>query len=88
MSNSGTVTFCLADFMRLPIPALRAITSFSSVTVSETGERPLMPLAGLLTGEAGLVGGSESTDMSMRMDALLRMAGSNANRVIVGLGGG
>ena len=47
-----------------------------------------MPLVGLLTGEAGLVGGSESTDMSMRMDALLRMAGSNANRVIVGLGGG
>lgn len=88
MSNSGTATFCLADFIKLPIPALRAMTSFSSVTVSATGGKPFTPFVPLSMGDAGRVGGSESTDISIKIDALLRIAGSKANRVIVGLGGG
>ena len=89
MSNSGTLRSCFADFIRLPMPALRAIRSFSSFTSSV----PLVTgTSGLLSGEprvgdAGRVGGNESMCMSIMMDERRRRAGSSAKRVVIGLGG-
>lgn len=89
MSNSGTFTSCFADFIKLPIPALRATRSPSSFSVSSSfatrGGEP--PREGEREGDARRVGGAVVTSMSMRIEDLWRSAGSSAKRVDTGLGG-
>lgn len=85
MSNSGTLTSCLADFMRLPMPAFRATRSPSSLNSSFTIGTGDEPRAGERVGDALRVGGAVVTSISMRMDDLWRSAGSSAKRVEIGL---
>ena len=87
MSNSGTLTSCLADFMRLPIPALRATRSPSSLNSSLVAGTGDLSRVGEPVGDALRVVGAVVTSMSMRIDDLLRSAGSSAKRVEIGLGG-
>ena len=94
MSNSGTLTSCFADLMRLPMPALRATKSPSSLSSSftvRTGEASLPsrppPRVGESDGDARRVGGADETSISMKIDDLRRSAGSSAKRVEIGLGG-
>lgn len=79
MSNSGTWTSCLADFIRLPRPALRARKSPSSfIGIGSSGIVGSIEGARRL-GDADRVGGSEGMSMSMMIEDLLRIAGSRAN---------
>ncbi len=88
MSNSGTLTSCFADFIKLPMPAFRATKSPSSLSSSlallRTGD---VPRVGERDGDALRVGGAVSMSMSMSIDDWRRNAGSSAKRVERGLGG-
>ena len=75
MSNSGTLTSCFADFIKLPKPAFRANRSLSSWIVSiKCRSRSV-----LLTGEALRVGGRDRMSISIIIDDLRRNAGSRGN---------
>ena len=87
MSNSGTLTSCFADLMRLPMPALRATKSPSCLSSTFSGGTGELGRAGERVGDALRVGGAVETSMSMRIDVLWRNAGSRAKRVEIGLGG-
>ena len=87
MSNSGTLTSCFADFIKLPMPALRATKSPSSLNSSRTLRTGDVPRVGERDGDALRVGGAVDMSMSIRMDDWRRRAGSRAKRVDSGLGG-
>jgi len=87
MSNSGTCTSCFAVFKRLPNPAFRAIKSPSSLIVSFISDVGGSP-APRGSGDGRRVGGAVNKSMSIMIEDLRRMAGSNASiRTVVGLGG-
>lgn len=85
MSNSGTCTSCFADFISLPMPALRAIKSPSLSVIASCCN--VAPFVGGRVGDAERVGGSVGISMSIMMVDCRRIAGSSANRVAIGLGG-
>ena len=87
ISNSGTLTSCLADLIKLPMPALRATRSLSSLNSSLAGITGELPRVGERLGDALRVGGALETSISMKLEDLRRSAGSSAKRVEMGLGG-
>lgn len=92
ISNSGTCTSCLADFIKLPNPALRAIKSFSSLIVGKvvTGDVFSSPFFPLRSGDVERVSGKDNISTSILIDERRRKERSSWNigiRVIVGLGG-
>ena len=70
------------------MPTLRASKSPSPSTLSTDSGAIDVPFTAGAVGDAGLVGGSEAISMSIIIEARLRNAGSSANRVVIGLGGG
>lgn len=89
ISNSGTLTSCFADFIKLPSPAFRASTSpsFNSSSI-RVGDAGLPFSVSLGAGEAPRVGGAVVTSISIKIEDLRRRAGSRAKRADTGLGGG
>lgn len=73
MSNSSTLTSCLADLIKFPIPAFLANRSLSLIV------SPAIPFEVIRSGDALRVGGSDDISMSIMMDERFRSAGSRGN---------
>ena len=82
MSNSGTWTSCFADFNKLPMPALRANRSLSSLMASTGWDWNFVCASGV----SCRVGGRERMSMSIMIDDWRRSERSRGNEVRDGTG--